>query len=81
MDDERQRRRTQVITFCLKKYSIDRRLIYVIRSLYNEATSAVALNGNVEDFFRMTGSMTKMPVISRTIENIPEKDNEEDLET
>ena len=33
----------------LKEYNIDNRLIQVIKSLYDEATSVVLLNGSVGD--------------------------------
>ena len=38
----------------LKEYNIDNRLIEVIRSLNDEATSAVLLNGSVRHFFQKT---------------------------
>ena len=38
----------------LKEYNIDNRLIEVIKSLHDEATSAVLLNGNAGDVFRAT---------------------------
>ena len=37
-----------------KEYSIDNRQIEVIKSLYNQAKSAVLLDGNAGDFFRTT---------------------------
>ena len=56
--------------YSVKKYNIDNRLIEVIRSLYDETTSAVSLNVSVGDFFRTTndkGIIIRMPIISSTI--------------
>ena len=38
----------------LKEYNIDNQLIEVIKSLYDEATSAVLINENAGDFFPTT---------------------------
>ena len=43
----------------LKEYNIDNRLIEVIRSLYDEATSTALLNGSVRDFLRTTVEVRK----------------------
>ena len=53
----------------LKEYNIDNRLIEVIKSLYDEPTSDVLLNGNAEVFFRTTVEVRQgwslSPVYSR----------------
>jgi hypothetical protein len=54
----------------LKEYNIDNQLIEVIKSLYDEATSAVLLNGNAGDFFPMTVGVRQGCPLSPVLFNI-----------
>jgi len=54
----------------LKEYNIDNRLIEVIKSLYDEATSTVLLNGNVDEFFRTTVGVRQGCPLSPVLFNI-----------
>ena len=54
----------------LKQYNIDNRLIEVISSLCDEATSAVLLNGNIGDVFRTTIGVRERCPLSHVVVNI-----------
>ena len=54
----------------LKEYDVDNRLIELIKLLYDEATSAVLLNGNAGYFFRTTVEVQQGCQLSPTLFNI-----------
>ena len=53
----------------MKKYNISTNLIKVIKNLYNKATSAVLLNGNIGDWFLITVGVRQGYLLSATLFN------------
>ena len=52
------------------RYNINANLIQVIENLYNKATSAVYLNGDIEDWFRTTVGVRQGCLLSPTLFDI-----------
>ena len=53
-----------------RSYNIEEGLVRVIKALYNEARSAVQLNGCLGDFFKMSIGVRQGCIISPTLFNI-----------
>ena len=70
-----------IVSQLLKEYDINNRSIEVISSLYNEATSAVALKRNVRDRFFERQFTRRMSIISCTLKYIHGKDHAKDFDT
>ena len=54
----------------MRLYNINANLIQVIENLYNKATSAVYLNGDIGDWFRTTVGVRQGCLLSPTLFNI-----------
>ena len=54
----------------MRLYNINNNLIQVIENLYNKATSAVYLNGDIGDWFRTTVGVRQGCLLSPTLFNI-----------
>ena len=54
----------------MKKYNISTNLVRVIKSLYEEATSAVLFNSSMEDWFRTTVKVGQGCLLSSILFNI-----------